>query len=156
MPGGIQQLCFSRQLPPQSWRRIAVYSMMRSALKPSNRQTRDVLLVEGPSSSRDRHAQTLARNGYRVMIADTVEDGQSQWTPEKYGLIVVALNGFGQSAADLCNIIKESDINQVIALIFSPDQELPATNCPTLIFTTEPDEYFLARVETLTATAYAA
>jgi len=90
------------------------------------------------------------------MIADTVEDGHTHWSPEKYGLIVVALNGFGQSAADLCNIIKESDINQVIALIFSPDQELPATNCPTLIFTTEPDEYFLARVETLTATAYAA
>jgi hypothetical protein len=55
------------------------------------------------------------------------------------------------AAADFCNEIKESDGNQLIALIFHPDQQLPATDCPTIIFTTEPDEYFLARVETLTA-----
>ena len=73
------------------------------------------------------------------------------FSPRKYGLVVVSLNGFGEAAADFCNAIKEADPGQVIALIFHPDQTLPATDCPTLIFTTEPDEYFLARVETLTA-----
>lgn len=113
-------------------------------------------MVENPSPSRDRHAKTLARNGYRVISADTLEEGRNHWAPEKYGLVVVSLNGLGHAAAALCDEIKEADTSQVIALIFSPDQELPITNCPTLIFTTEPDEYFLARVETLTATAYAA
>lgn len=106
--------------------------------------------------SRERHRQTLERNGYKVVTADTIDLGRTCWAPQKFGLILVSLNGFGQSAADFCDQVREDDATQVIALIFSPDQELPTTNCPTLIFTTEPDEYFLARVETLTAAAYAA
>jgi response regulator RpfG family c-di-GMP phosphodiesterase len=124
--------------------------------KQFDRQTRRVLLIEGPGASRDRHAKTLARNGYDVLVADNIEAGRSQWSPKSYGLVVVSLNGFGQQAADFCDEIKERDSDQVIALIFSPDDELPVTTCATLIFTTEPDEYFLARVETLTAAAYAA
>lgn len=119
--------------------------------KRSDRQTKAVLLVEGSSAARDRHAATLKRNGYDVVMADSIEDGRSQFAPRKFGLVVVSLNGFGNAAADFCNEIKESDGNQLIALIFHPDQQLPATDCPTIIFTTEPDEYFLARVETLTA-----
>jgi DNA-binding NtrC family response regulator len=130
--------------------------MTRPFLQRSERQTKNVLLVESPSEARDRHSRTLARNGYKVITADSVETGREQWSPQKYGLIVISLNGFGQKAAQLCNEIKGSDGEQIVALIFHPDQELPATDCPTLIFTTEPDEYFLARVETLTAAAYAA
>jgi DNA-binding NtrC family response regulator len=125
--------------------------MGTSFTKRSDRQTRTVLLVEGSSAARDRHAATLKRNGYEVMIANSIEEGRAQFSPRKFGLVVVSLNGFGAAAADLCNEIKESDSNQLIALIFHPDQQLPATDCPTIIFTTEPDEYFLARVETLTA-----
>ncbi len=130
--------------------------MTRPPSKRSDRRAKDVLLVESPSAARDRHARTLERNGYNVVTADSVEDARSRFLPQRFGLLVLSLNGFGHKAAELCNEIKESDCNQVIAMIFHPDQELPATNCPTLIFTTEPDEYFLARVETLTSTAYAA
>jgi len=119
--------------------------------KRSDRQTKNVLLVESSSPARDRHAATLERNGYQVVKADTIDAGRGLFSPRKYGLVVVSLNGFGTAAADFCNEIKESDGNQLIALIFHPDQQLPATDCPTIIFTTEPDEYFLARVETLTA-----
>ncbi len=119
--------------------------------KRSYRQTKAVLLVEGTSAARDRHAATLKRNGYEVVMAESIDDGRSRFSPRRYGLVVVSLNGFGNAAADLCNEIKETDSNQLIALIFHPDQQLPATDCPTIIFTTEPDEYFLARVETLTA-----
>jgi hypothetical protein len=100
--------------------------------------------------------KTLARNGYRVVTADTVDEGRKHWIPQNFGLIVISLNGLGEAAASFCNELKNSDSEQLIALIFSPDQELPATDCPTLIFTTEPDEYFLARVETLTEATYAA
>lgn len=124
--------------------------------KQSDRRTKDVLLVESPSTARERHARTLARNGYQVITADDVDSGRAQWAPRKYGLVVVSLNGFGEQVAAFCDEVKDSDCDQLIAMIFSPDQELPATNCPTLIFTTEPDEYFLARIETLTAAAYAA
>lgn len=124
--------------------------------KKTVRQTKGVLLVESPSSARERHLKTLERNGYRVVIADTIEHGRSHWSPSHYGLVIVSVNGFGKQAADLCDELKETDSEQVIALIFSPDQDLPATSCATIIFTTEPDEYFLARVETLTAAAYAA
>jgi response regulator RpfG family c-di-GMP phosphodiesterase len=119
--------------------------------KRTDRQPRNVLLVEGGSSARDRHSATLARNGYQVEAADTIAAAQNLFAPRKYALVVVSLNGFGDAAADFCNDIKESDAAQLIALIFHPDQQLPVTDCPTLIFTTEPDEYFLARVETLTA-----
>jgi DNA-binding response OmpR family regulator len=111
-----------------------------------------VLLVEGSSAARDRHSKTLDRNGYQVVTADSIEEAQGLFAPRQYALLVVSLNGFGDAAAAFCSAIKEIDSSQVIALIFHPDQELPATDCPTLIFTTEPDEYFLARVETLTAT----
>jgi hypothetical protein len=94
---------------------------------------------------------TLVRNGYEVVIADTIESAESQFLPHRYALVVVSLNGFGDAAAKLCHHVKDGDPRQLIALIFHPDQQLPATDCPTLIFTTEPDEYFLARVETLTA-----
>jgi DNA-binding NtrC family response regulator len=124
--------------------------------KQSVRQTKGVLLVESPSSARERHLKTLERNGYLVTTADTVDGGRSRWCPNHFGLVIVAVNGFGKQAADFCDELKDTDSEQVIALIFSPDQDLPATSCATLIFTTEPDEYFLARVETLTAAAYAA
>jgi DNA-binding NtrC family response regulator len=130
--------------------------MTRPFTNRSQRQLKEVLLVESPSGSRERHAQTLVRNGYHVVTADSPSDARRQWSPQKFGLIVVSLNGFGDQAASLCHEFKETDGHQVIALIFHPDQELPATDCPTLIFTTEPDEYFLARVETLTSVAYAA
>lgn len=130
--------------------------MTRPPIKRSDRKAKDVLLIESPSSARERHAKTLVRNGYNVFTADTIEDARTQFAPQRFGLLVLSLNGFGEKGAQLCNEIKDVDGKQVIAMIFHPDQELPATDCPTLIFTTEPDEYFLARVETLTATAYAA
>ena len=120
------------------------------------RPVKRVLLVESPSSERDRHTQTLLRNQYEITAADTVEFARDLWRPQNFGLVLVSLNGFGSAAAGLCDEIKERDPRQVIAMIFHPDQELPPTECPTLIFTTEPDEYFLARVETLTAVAHAA
>jgi DNA-binding NtrC family response regulator len=115
------------------------------------RSRKTVLLVEAVSVARDRHATTLARNGYQVATADDIATAEGLFAPGRYGLVVLSLNGFGEAAADFCNELKEGDPGQVIALIFHPDQELPATDCPTLIFTTEPDEYFLARVETLTS-----
>ncbi|HET9696120.1 MAG TPA: hypothetical protein VFP40_04575 [Terriglobales bacterium] len=125
-------------------------------VKQSVRQAKGVLLVESPSSARERHLKTLERNGYHVTTADDIELGHSHWSPKRYGLVIVSVNGFGKHAADFCDELKETDSEQVIALIFSPDQDLPATSCATIIFTTEPDEYFLARVETLTAASYAA
>ena len=120
------------------------------------RKIKDVLLVEQPSTARDRHQKTLVRNRYTVTLADTVEQARKHWFPSHFGLVVISLNGFGEAAGLICDYIKDEDSGQVIALIFHPDQQLPATDCPTLIFTTEPDEYFLARVETLTSVANAA
>ena len=120
------------------------------------RRTKDVLLVEPPSGARERHTKTLSRHGYQVVAADTVEEGRRHWAPGHFGLVIVSLDGFADEAGEFCDAIKDSDTQQLIALIFHPDQELPVTDCPTLIFTTEPDEYFLARVETLTAAAQAA
>jgi DNA-binding response OmpR family regulator len=98
----------------------------------------------------------LTRRKYTVRTVDDVVAARSAWAPRTYGLVLVSLNGFGNAAANLCGEVRNSDPDQLIAMIFHPDQELPATECPTLIFTTEPDEYFLARVETLTEMAYAA
>lgn len=119
--------------------------------KRSDQLRRTVLLVEDASTARDRHINTLVRNNYQVEVAETIDAAQQFFSPRKYSLVVLSLNGFGQSAAELCHHIKEGDPGQLIAMIFHPDQQLPATDCPTIIFTTEPDEYFLARVETLTA-----
>ena len=120
------------------------------------RDCKQVLLVEGPGPDRERHAKTLKRHKYNVTLADSVSAAREYWTPAKFGLVVMSLNGFGDAVSAFCGEIRNRDAAQVIALIFHPDQELPATDCPTLIFTTEPDEYFLARVETLTSTARAA
>ncbi len=125
--------------------------MTRPFSKRSDRQTKTVLLVESSSPARDRHSATLVRNGYSVSTADSIAAARDLFSPRKFGLVVLSLNGFGEAAAAFCHDIKESDSNQLVALIFNPDQQLPATDCPTIIFTTEPDEYFLARVETLTA-----
>jgi DNA-binding NtrC family response regulator len=120
------------------------------------RRTKDVLLVEPPSEARERHTTTLSRHGYNVVPADTTEQARDKWAPGHYGLVIVSLDGFAEEAGEFCDAIKDRDTDQLIALIFHPDQELPVTDCPTLIFTTEPDEYFLARVETLTAAVQAA
>ena len=120
------------------------------------RRTKEVLLVEPPSKARERHTKTLSRHGYNVVPAGTPDEARNRWSPDHYGLVIVSLDGFAEDAGGFCDDIKDSDSQQLIALIFHPDQNLPATDCPTLIFTTEPDEYFLARVETLTAAALAA
>ncbi|HVZ15646.1 MAG TPA: hypothetical protein VG897_00900 [Terriglobales bacterium] len=125
--------------------------MTNHLIPRQQRQIKDVLLVEQPSAARERHLKTLLRNRYNVTLADSIEEARKQWTPEQFGLVVISLIGFGEAAGQFCDDIKDSDSGQVIALIFHPDQELPTTDCPTLIFTTEPDEYFLARVETLTS-----
>jgi len=130
--------------------------MPNSVIMRAQRQTKDVLLVEQPSLDRERHAQTLARNRYTVTTTDTIAEARERWSPDRFGLVVISLDGFGQDAGQFCDDIKNGDSGQLIALIFHPDQQLPVTDCPTLIFTTEPDEYFLARVETLTAVANAA
>ena len=130
--------------------------MPTSTSTVTQRQGKDVLLVEPPSVARERHEKTLARNRYRVFAADDIDQARAQWEPDRFGLVIVSLDGFAELAGDLCDFIKDSDSGQLIALIFNPDQELPATDCATLIFTTEPDEYFLARVVTLTSSAYAA
>jgi response regulator RpfG family c-di-GMP phosphodiesterase len=130
--------------------------MNRPFSKRIRPRKKTVLLVEEPSASRERHAQTLARNGYAVTMADSIESAEELYAPHQYRLLVVSLNGFGDAAAEFCNQVKERDASQLIALIFHPDQELPPTNCTTIIFTTEPDEYFLARVETLTSAVSAA
>jgi DNA-binding NtrC family response regulator len=130
--------------------------MQTTTIAPRRRDRKRVLLVEAPSAARDRHAEMLARNGYQVITADHPLSARPSWEASHYGLVVLSLNGFPEEAAQLCEIVKNDDPHQVIALIFHPDQELPATDCPTLIFTTEPDEYFLARVETLTHAARAA
>jgi hypothetical protein len=130
---------------------------MPNSLTPrQNRQIKDVLLVEPPTPARERHVKTLIRNKYSVTIADTIDHARKQWAPERYGLVVISLTGFGEAAGQFCDDVKDGDAGQLIALIFHPDQQLPVTDCPTLIFTTEPDEYFLARVETLTSIANAA
>ncbi len=148
---------FSTEYEPEltTWKKTgASYWTTRMSVpfsKKNGRRAKTVLLVEGESAARDRHARTLARNGYEVTTSDSIEAGRESFSPKQYGLVVVSLTAFGQAAADFCNEIKEADSTQLIALIFHPDHPLPATDCPTLIFTTEPDEYFLARVETLTA-----
>ena len=120
------------------------------------RQARKLLLVEPPSSDRERHLKTLQRYKYKVTVANSIDEARAHWSPAHYGLVMMSVNGSGDAVARFCGEIKDKDARQVIALIFHPDQELPATDCPNLIFTTEPDEYFLARVETLTAAAQAA
>lgn len=130
--------------------------MSKNASTERQRDVKRVLLVEPPTLARERHAKLLLRHKYNVTIADDVHFARSQWAPARFGLVIVSLDGFGEVAGQFCDDIKDQDSEQVIALIFHPDQELPATDCPTLIFTTEPDEYFLARVETLTSTAFAA
>lgn len=130
--------------------------MSNSTSTGRQRQIKEVLLVEPPSQDRERHAKTLARHKYHVTTADSVDDARERWSPWRFGLVVMLVNGSGEAVSRFCGEIKDQDSAQVIALIFHPDEELPATDCPTLIFTTEPDEYFLARVETLTAAAQAA
>lgn len=138
----------------------ASYERMRmpttSTTPTIRRQIKEVLLIETPGPDRERHAKTLHRHKYKVTVADSVEEARQRWSPAHYGLIVMSVNGFGDSVSTFCGEVRNQDAGQVIALIFHPDQELPATDCPTIIFTTEPDEYFLARVETLTSGTLAA
>ena len=126
---------------------------------PPSRNCRDlkrVLLVENPSHDRDRHTGVLTRNHFDLEISDDIAAARAAWQPQTYGLVLVSLDGFGDDAARFCEEARDNDPDQLIAMIFHPDQELPSMQCPTLIFTTEPDEYFLARVRTLTEMAYAA
>lgn len=130
--------------------------MPNSTSPTIRRQTKEVLLIEAPGADRERHVKTLQRHKYKVTVVDSVNEARQRWFPTHYGLVVMSVNGFGDAVSTFCGEIRNDDSRQVIALIFHPDQELPATDCPTIIFTTEPDEYFLARVETLTSSAQAA
>ena len=153
MRGGVSDECTQPTVRGQAsyLRRMPI-----STSPGPQRRLKEVLLIEPPGADRERHAKTLSRHRYQVTTADTIEEARSRWAPTRYGVVVMAVNGFADQVASLCGEIRDQDSGQVIALIFHPDQELPATDCPTIIFTTEPDEYFLARVETLTASAQAA
>ena len=106
-----------------------------------------ILLIEqAPHRRRD----ALVRDGYEVVTATTLEEARRLWSPGRYALVVITLCGDSEDIKRFCDSLRSESPEQPIAQVFDPEQPIPATDCPTMLMPPEPEEYFLARVETLT------
>jgi CheY-like chemotaxis protein len=115
-----------------------------------------ILLVDDSAASRQRKADLLARHGYHVFCLATEEEACSLCRQQPFTLILVVDRKDPQRAADFCRAIRRQNPQQMIGLLLDPKRPVPVTDCPDLIWPDEGDDYFLARVETLTAFACAA
>jgi PleD family two-component response regulator len=112
--------------------------------------------MDDSAASRQRKAELLARHGYLVSAIATQEEAGVLCRQRSFTLILVVDRRDPQRAADFCRSVRRQNPQQRIGLLLDTNRPAPVTDCPDLIWPDEGDDYFLARVETLTAFAFAA
>lgn len=89
-----------------------------------------ILLVNGDPTVQQLRALMLRMQGYRVDIADSLEDARLKMAERNYKLVIVDVGHFADDGLDFCEEIKSRDPHQKV-LIHAEDRVFPVkSDCP--------------------------
>jgi CheY-like chemotaxis protein len=122
------------------------------ALRPIGMRRR-VLLVGATSSDAERRSEFLRHRGYDVDFASCSEAAIVMTRSHSYDVIVLPVDLAEGCLEKLARRLQRLSPNSTIACLADSRKPIPALSKGPLLWTGEPLEYFLARVDALAATA---
>ncbi|HVZ16010.1 MAG TPA: hypothetical protein VG897_02750 [Terriglobales bacterium] len=111
-----------------------------------------LLMVANTRADADQRSEFLRRNGYEVDCASCGEIALALSQTRSYDVVVLAADD-GHDVTFLAKAIQKSNPNAMVACLADCAKPVPPLPCHRMLWKGEPLEYFLARVETLAATA---
>jgi CheY-like chemotaxis protein len=121
-------------------------------LRPLGARKR-VLLVCATASECQLRSESLRSRGYDVDCASQCEAAVTLSRTRSYDLIVLPVELTNGTLAKLCRRLQRLNPNSTITCLADCKKPLPALPPDRLLWKGEPLEYFLARVDALSATA---
>ncbi len=110
-----------------------------------------LLLVAETRGDAGLRSEFLRRNGYDVDFASGAAMALAMARTHSYDLVLMAVDTPALKA--LAAKVQRLNPNAAVAYLADCSQSIPPMPCYRMLWKGEPLEYFLARVETLTATA---
>lgn len=138
----------ARSLLAQIARAIQDPTRIESGLK--------VLLVDDSRTSRTKYQRLLKRHGYRVVTCEHAEAALARVGRESFDLAVIDYHMPGLNGAMLCRALRELPATRELTLTILTGsyeeaviRDCLAAGAAECMFKTEPDELFLARVQSM-------
>ncbi len=122
------------------------------AMRPLGMRKR-VLLVGVNLSDAEQRSEFLRSGGYEVDSASCGAAAIDMTRTHSYDLIVVPVDLGNGALEKLCRKLQRMSPNSTIACLADCKKPLPSIAPDRLLWKGEPLEYFLARVDSLSATA---
>ncbi|HMK31642.1 MAG TPA: hypothetical protein VK473_18305 [Terriglobales bacterium] len=114
-------------------------------------QAKRVLLVDTSRTDARICAEHLRRFGYLVDCVDTAGLACSYTRNHRYNVIVIALAGDTRSSEVLYRKLRRISPDSAVAYLTRQDGPIPELPCHNVLWSEERPEYFLARLEAITA-----
>jgi diguanylate cyclase (GGDEF)-like protein/PAS domain S-box-containing protein len=115
-----------------------------------------VLLVDDSRTSRTKYQRLLKRHGYRVVTCEHAEAALTRVARESFDLAVIDYHMPGLNGAMLCRALRELPATRdlTLTILTGSYEEAVIRDCLSAgaaecMFKTEPDELFLARVQSM-------
>ncbi|HXZ78914.1 MAG TPA: hypothetical protein VEG30_03230 [Terriglobales bacterium] len=123
----------------------------KSIFAVSSNQAKRVLLVDTTRTDARICAEHLRRFGYVVDCVDTAGLACSYTRNNRYNVIVIALAGDARSSESLYRKLRRISPGSAVAYLMRQDGPIPQVPWHNLLWSEERPEYFLARLEAITA-----
>ena len=136
--------CLARECPTMNYK--SVFAM------PSLSTRKRVLIVTKAGAAAQQRSEFLRRNGYEVDTASSLASAVEMTRTHSYDLVVLALNDYAD-IKKVASQIQRLNPNTLITCLTDVRKAIPPLPSHRMLWTGEPLEYFLARVEALAATA---
>jgi CheY-like chemotaxis protein len=114
-------------------------------------QAKRVLLVDATRTDAKICAEHLRRFGYVVDCVDTAGMACSYTRNNRYNVIVIALAGDARSSEVLYRKLRRISPDSAVAYLTRQDGPLPGIPFHNVLWSEEQPEYFLARLEAISA-----
>ena len=110
-----------------------------------------LLIVANTRVDADQRSEYLRRNGYEVDCATGTDVALSLTRSHSYDVVVLALDC--DDVASVAARIQKLNPNALVACLADCKKAIPPLPCDRMLWKGEPLEYFLARLEALSAIA---
>lgn len=105
--------------------------------------------MDAQDESRSSLHTALSQRGHQVHASPDLISARNSWSDGAFNLLLVVANSETPEFVSFCEEVKRKNPRQIIAIVFDSNAGPPELNCASLMFTKEPEEYLVARVEAL-------
>ena len=119
---------------------------------PSLSSRKRLLIVAKTGSAVQQRSEFLRRHGYEVDCATGLNSALNLTRTHSYDMVVLTFNGDCANIKKVASQIQKLNPNTLVTCLANTNK-IPPLPSHRMLWTGEPLEYFLARVEALAATA---